>query len=71
MYMLIIKGYHIAYVFYLIVRLITKFNYADQQFGLIKRPNNYDKEMKLYLEGLGNQEKVAQPKVVELANWVK
>ena len=49
--------------------LITKFNYADQQFGLIKRPNNYDKEMKLYLEGLGNQEKVAQPKVVELANW--
>lgn len=49
--------------------LITKFNYADQQFGSIKRPNVYEKEMKLYLEGLGNQEKVEKPKVVELANW--
>lgn len=48
--------------------LTTKFNYADQQFGLIKRPNTYDKEMELYLEGLGNQEKAEKPK--ELANWV-
>ena len=47
--------------------LTTKFNYADQQFGLIKRPNSYDKEMKLYLEGLSNQEKIEKPK--ELANW--
>lgn len=49
--------------------LVTKFNYADQQFGLIKRPNVYEKEMKLYLQGLGNQEKVEKPKVIELANW--
>lgn len=48
--------------------LTTEFNYADQQFGLIKRPNTYDKEMELYLEGLGNQEKAEKPK--ELANWV-
>lgn len=47
--------------------LTTRFNYADQQFGLIKRPNSYDKEMKLYLEGLSNQEKIEKPK--ELANW--
>ena len=47
--------------------LVTKFNYADQQFGSVKRPNVYEKEMKLYLEGLGNQEKVEKPK--ELANW--
>lgn len=49
--------------------LVTKFNYADQQFGSVKRPNVYEKEMKLYLEGLGNQEKVEKPKVIELANW--
>ena len=47
--------------------LTTRFNYADQQFGLIKRPNSYDKEMKLYLEGLSNQEKIEKPK--ELVNW--
>ncbi|MDE6182592.1 MAG: alpha-mannosidase, partial [Eubacteriales bacterium] len=50
--------------------LATKFNYADQQFGIIKRPNLYEKEMQLYLEGLGNTDKVDTTKVVELANWV-
>ena len=49
--------------------LTTKFNYADQQFGSIKRPNEYAKEMALYLEGLGNKEKIEKPKVIELANW--
>ncbi len=49
--------------------LSTKFNYADQQFGIIKRPNVYEKEMKLYLEGLGNKKEVDTTKVIELANW--
>lgn len=49
--------------------LATKFNYADQQFGSIKRPNEYTKEMELYLEGLGNKEKIEKPKIIELANW--
>ncbi len=33
--------------------LVTEFNYADQQFGSIKRPNIYKKDMKLYLADLG------------------
>lgn len=49
--------------------LSTKFNYADQQFGIIKRPNVYEKEMKLYLEGLGNKKEVDTTKIIELANW--
>ena len=50
-------------------QLITKFNYADQQFGLIKRPNVYQKEMELYLEGLGKKSIKSEKKIVELANW--
>lgn len=49
--------------------LVTKFNYADQQFGSIKRPNVYEKEMALYLKGLGNQKEVDTSKVIQLANW--
>lgn len=49
--------------------LVTKFNYADQQFGSIKRPNVYEKEMELYLKGLGNQKEVDMSKVIQLANW--
>lgn len=49
--------------------LVTQFNYADQQFGSIKRPNVYEKEMALYLKGLGNQKEVDTSKVVQLANW--
>lgn len=49
--------------------LVTKFNYADQQFGSIKRPNVYEKEMELYLKGLGNQKEVDTSKVIQLANW--
>lgn len=49
-------------------QISSKFNYADQQFGLIKRPNYYEKEMNLYMEGLENRtEKKAG--VQELANW--
>ena len=49
--------------------LVTKFNYADQQFGSIKRPNVYEKEMELYLKGLGNQKEVDTSKIIQLANW--
>lgn len=49
-------------------KMVTQFNFADQQFGLIKRPNIYEKEMKLYMEGLGHKE-VKTDKVIELANW--
>lgn len=50
-------------------QLETQFNFADQQFGSIKRPNVYKKEMELYLEGLGKKEEVKDNKVIELANW--
>lgn len=49
-------------------QITSKFNYADQQFGFIKRPNYYEKEMNLYMEGLENRtEKKAG--IQELANW--
>ncbi len=49
-------------------QITSKFNYADQQFGLIKRPNYYEKEMNLYMEDLENRtEKKAG--IQELANW--
>lgn len=49
-------------------QIISTFNYADQQFGLIKRPNYYEKEMKLYMESMNNKtEKKAG--IQELANW--
>ena len=49
-------------------QIVSAFNYADQQFGLIKRPNYYEKEMKLYMESKNNKtEKKAG--IQELANW--
>lgn len=49
-------------------QIVSAFNYADQQFGLIKRPNYYEKEMKLYMESTNNKtEKKAG--IQELANW--
>lgn len=49
-------------------QIVSAFNYADQQFGLIKRPNYYEKEMKLYMESMNNKtEKKAG--IQELANW--
>lgn len=49
-------------------QIVSAFNYADQQFGLIKRPNYYEKEMKLYMESMNNktEKKVG---IQELANW--
>ena len=48
--------------------IASAFNYADQQFGLIKRPNYYEKEMKLYMESMNNKtDKKAG--IQELANW--
>lgn len=47
---------------------MTRFNYADQQFGLIKRPNYYEKEMKLYLAGTENASNESSKPTV-LANW--
>lgn len=49
-------------------QIVSKFNYADQQFGLIKRPNYYEKEMNLYLEGMKNH-KEEKAGIQELANW--
>ena len=49
-------------------QIVSAFNYADQQFGLIKHPNYYEKEMKLYMESMNNKtEKKAG--IQELANW--
>ena len=49
-------------------QIVSAFNYADQQFGLIKRPNYYEKEKKLYMESMNNKtEKKAG--IQELANW--
>ncbi|MCI8957454.1 MAG: mannosylglycerate hydrolase [Eubacterium sp.] len=49
-------------------QITSKFNYADQQFGLIKRPNYYEKEMNLYLEGI-KKPKEEKSGIQELANW--
>lgn len=49
-------------------QIVSKFNYADQQFGLIKRPNYYEKEMNLYSEGMKNR-KEEKAGIQELANW--
>lgn len=49
--------------------LVTEFNYADQQFGSIKRPNIYKKDMKLYLADLGKKDGIKDNKEIELANW--
>lgn len=49
-------------------QLTSKFNYADEQFGLIKRENYYKKEMDLYLD----RQKDSTGKAAgfqELANW--
>jgi mannosylglycerate hydrolase len=51
-------------------QLVSKFNYADEQFGLIKRPNYYEKEMKLYQEGSKNTGcNTRKAGIQELANW--
>lgn len=49
-------------------QITSKFNYADQQFGLIKRPNYYEKEMNLYSEGMKSR-KEEKAGIQELANW--
>lgn len=49
-------------------QLVSAFNYADEQFGSIKRPNYYEKEMKLYMEGL-NHKTEKKAGIQELANW--
>lgn len=49
-------------------QIVSSFNYADEQFGSIKSPNYYEKEMKLYMASAENKtEKKAG--VQELANW--
>lgn len=48
--------------------LIRSFNYADQQFGLIKRKNHYKEEMDLYLESQ-KESSGTKAGVQELANW--
>lgn len=49
-------------------QIVSSFNYADEQFGSIKRPNYYEKEMKLYMASAENKtEKKAG--FQELANW--
>ena len=49
-------------------QIVSAFNYADQQFGLIKRPNYYEKEMKLYMESM-NKKTEKKAGIQELANW--
>ncbi len=49
-------------------QIVSAFNYADQQFGLIKRPNYYEKEMKLYMESMNNRSG-KKTGIQELANW--
>lgn len=49
-------------------QITSKFNYADQQFGLIRRPNYYEKEMKLYMEDMAEQTD-SKAGIAELANW--
>ncbi len=49
-------------------QLISSFNYADEQFGLIKRKNYYKEEMDLYLERQKNSPGT-KADFQELANW--
>lgn len=49
--------------------LKTTYNFADQQFGLIKRVNVYQKEMELYQQGLVNSQKVEKKESNEVLNW--
>lgn len=49
-------------------QIVSAFNYADQQFGLIKRPNYYEKEMKLYMKSMNNRSE-KKTGIQELANW--
>lgn len=48
--------------------LITESNIADQQFGVITRPNGYKKEMELYIQSSSNQNKIIE-NPLEPANW--
>lgn len=49
-------------------QIFSSFNYADEQFGSIKRPNYYEKEMKLYMASAENKTE-KKTGVQELANW--
>lgn len=49
-------------------QLTSKFNYADQQFGIIKRENTHEKEMDLYLKGQKNCEE-GKTGTQSPANW--
>lgn len=49
-------------------QIVSSFNYADEQFGSIKRPNYYEKEMKLYMASAENKTE-KKTGVQELANW--
>lgn len=49
-------------------QVATMFNYSDQQFGIIKRPNFYEKEMQLYNESIASQS-LDEEKTKVLANW--
>ncbi len=48
--------------------IASKFNISDQQFGVVVRPNGYEKEMELYIKSASNEtDAVANP--LEPANW--
>lgn len=49
-------------------QIVSSFNYADEQFGSIKRPDYYEKEMKLYMASAENKTE-KKTGVQELANW--
>ena len=49
-------------------QIVSSFNYADEQFGSIKRPNYYEKETKLYMASAENKTE-KKTGVQELANW--
>lgn len=49
-------------------QIVSSFNYADEQFGSIKRPNYYEKEMKLYMASAENKTE-KKTGAQELANW--
>lgn len=49
-------------------QIVSSFNYADEQFGSIKRPNYYEEEMKLYMASAKNKTE-KKTGVQELANW--
>ena len=42
-------------------KLFTKFNFADQQYGIIKRPNIYEKELELYFEKVKLGDSIKNP----------